>query len=239
MWIYWGKPGVDLSPTYYLEFHQTNGRIPGSPKDRSAIRSRSATSTATASTTWRSATRIEPKPGTEHDSGTVLVVPGGKGGVDVRRHPAALWLGRRRRRLRQLVRLVPGRRAARGRWRRRPGRRLAADRLAAQLRTRWPRLPVPRPRRARAASTDRRGRARSRRAHPSPTDSRTSNTWFGYSVKAGDFNGDGKIDLAIGIPAKSVSGHALRGGGDRARHRRGSRPRRRGLCGAGDGGRGL
>jgi FG-GAP repeat protein len=34
---------------------------------------------------------------------------------------------------------------------------------------------------------------------------------FGYSVAAGDFNGDGKDDLGVGVPYKTVSGQTVAG----------------------------
>ena len=33
------------------------------------------------------------------------------------------------------------------------------------------------------------------------------NVWFGYGLAAGDFNGDGVDDLAVGIPGLAVNGH--------------------------------
>jgi hypothetical protein len=34
---------------------------------------------------------------------------------------------------------------------------------------------------------------------------------FGYPVASGDFNADGKDDLAVGVPYKTVSGQAVAG----------------------------
>lgn len=39
----------------------------------------------------------------------------------------------------------------------------------------------------------------------------TAGDWFGYSLAAGDFDGDGRDDLAVGAPGVTVNGQALAG----------------------------